>query len=238
MGRSTMQPRTRSDLVRRSRLRTRSSLRTFNVPRWGMHVGRLLPAQRALPLLSDAHLSRRDLLQRHARWRHPLRDLPVQPMTRCAILGVGCLAASVCCDGAIDDQIDSSVQDASDAPSCLASPFGCYDGPYQDVPTFDGNLGFVFFDGGTECGIPKQPCGAGRVDYSCCNGTLCEGVCVLFDDASSPDCFCYGLDGGCPSPQVCCAASGAFPIPTKCPSEGPPPPPPPPDAGPLCPDGG
>ncbi len=69
----------------------------------------------------------------------------------------------------------------------------------------DAGPGYVLVDGGTAC-LPPLPKIYEPV-RTCCNGKLCEGYCILFDDAGAPECTCGGVPGGCPSPHVCCPSS-------------------------------
>lgn len=81
---------------------------------------------------------------------------------------------------------------------------------------------FTVVDGGTGCdAAPPAPCC--REKRTCCNGSVCEGMCVVLPDASAPVCYCAGLSTGCPSPWVCCIYDGPHGTCTSsCPKVGPP----------------
>jgi hypothetical protein len=109
--------------------------------------------------------------------------------------------ASVAC-GTTTEPLDASVTDSGgDATNQDSSTF-------PDVGPFDGGgdggyYGFVIVDGGTACNPPGIHCGF-YATYTCCNGVLCAGVCILFADASAPECYCAGFAGGCPGQTACC----------------------------------
>lgn len=93
--------------------------------------------------------------------------------------------------------------------------------------TADGDAGgppppFIVVDGGTNCDAAR-PAPCCRETRTCCNGAVCEGMCVVFPDASAPICYCAGLGGGCPSPSVCCLYEGPHGVCTSgCLKPGPP----------------
>jgi hypothetical protein len=69
-----------------------------------------------------------------------------------------------------------------------------------DIP--DDVIPILPVDGGVACNPPE----AGRHnDWTCCNGTLCNGQCVA-KGSNRPYCLCGSLvlAGGCPRPLVCC----------------------------------
>jgi hypothetical protein len=128
----------------------------------------------------------------------------------------------VACGGTTQGD-DASVPDASDA-TITDSPFNQFD-QVADEPPVDAGLPYVVIDGGNACGATShESCKWPRVVFSCCNGTLCAGQCVLFQDAQAPECYCAGLNGGCPANNYCCIYN--FPQcisdPGTCPSDLPP----------------
>ena len=69
------------------------------------------------------------------------------------------------------------------------------------------------FGDGDETGPPYTVIDGGACDApdgalweleTCCNGSLCQGQCVVFADSSTPACWCAGVVGGCPDGWVCC----------------------------------
>jgi hypothetical protein len=75
--------------------------------------------------------------------------------------------------------------------------------------------GYVIVDGGSDCGLVPLP--AHHVQtQTCCNGTACQGVCVLAPEASAPTCLCAGQVGGCPAPMVCCEVTALCSGPQCC----------------------
>ncbi len=90
----------------------------------------------------------------------------------------------------------------------------------------------ILVDGGTECGLPVVTACHDATLWTCCNGGICAGACVLFPDASGPECYCpsASLHGGCPAATVCCgdgegcitpkACGTLHPPPGGCPTDG------------------
>lgn len=94
-----------------------------------------------------------------------------------------------------DGSLDATVGDVeADAES----------GSAEDArATADIDLPFTVIDGGTECDAMKpMPCC--RETRTCCNGEVCEGLCVAPKDGGNPFCYCAGSKTGCPNPSVCC----------------------------------
>lgn len=85
----------------------------------------------------------------------------------------------------------------------------------------DAHLPYVVIDGGS-CDAPD---GALWALETCCNGTLCQGQCVLYVDASDPTCLCAGVKGGCPGGWACCYSDDgtkSIICAATCPYHGPP----------------
>lgn len=115
-------------------------------------------------------------------WPHPIRFV--------------LMAACVGCGADVQSTNDASLTDSANIDEDTSSTF-----PDAWQPP-----GPVLVDGGTECGIPVVgPCHSDTL-WTCCNGVLCGGACLLFPDAASPECYCpsASLHGGCPSTTVCC----------------------------------
>jgi len=120
---------------------------------------------------------------------------------------------------------DASVTDSATGDGSLADGSG-FDSARTPDP--------ILVDGGNECGLPQIDTCHDDTLWTCCNGSLCGGACVLFPDASTPGCYCFSahLRGGCPTNTVCCEGSSQGciaarscgtshqPPPGGCPSDG------------------
>jgi len=63
--------------------------------------------------------------------------------------------------------------------------------------------GYHVIDGGSDGSRQCATLGTFEIQ-SCCAGVWCRGDCVQYDDASI-GCNCFGIVGGCPAMQECCA---------------------------------
>jgi hypothetical protein len=59
-------------------------------------------------------------------------------------------------------------------------------------------------DEGNTCRLPELGKNETLVKRSCCNASVCEGICNQYPCESAPVCSCAGVTGGCPAPHVCC----------------------------------
>ena len=126
----------------------------------------------------------------------------------------------VACGGTVttapDDGADASTGtvggDGSDASR--ADPDGSLhadgDRPIGEAGALPSN----YIDGSGDCGTYDGDPSPIK-HHDCCESRPCLGYCAL-DDASIVRCDCFGVDGGCPSGQVCCEFRRACTLPEAC----------------------
>lgn len=72
----------------------------------------------------------------------------------------------------------------------------------------------VVVDGGTDCDLDDAS--SPVVLRSCCNGLVCNGLCVELDSGVR-ECQCFGIQGGCPDDYLCCKyGPGGCGVPGHC----------------------
>jgi hypothetical protein len=118
-----------------------------------------------------------------------------------ASAGVSCGGTTVA-SPALVDAGDATAEDGEAAEAATRDADGAaLDEEGTEAAALEG--GYVVVDAGSDCGLVPLP--AHHVQtQTCCNGTVCQGLCVLAPEASAPTCICAGQVGGCPAPMVCC----------------------------------
>jgi hypothetical protein len=118
----------------------------------------------------------------------------------------GCIAPEACCRGVCRNPLVGG--DCSPAPVVNGAP-DRPQGPQEGsgplpsarpVPTYT-----VVRQSLESCGLVKDLSNIDATIQTCCNGKICNGQCVLHDQAREPVCECAGFVDGCPSPHVCCS---------------------------------
>jgi hypothetical protein len=130
------------------------------------------------------------------------------------VLGLVATLNLLACGGAVtsegaDSAADATPSDGSDPDAQADSSELVADGGlgdnYIDPNTDFGSTTVEVIDGGSDCEL-ETSAGDRIVLGSCCDGTACNGQCIL-GAAGTPTCDCFGISGGCSGGLVCCGGA-------------------------------